>query len=334
MAVTTVLIGCGGRGIQAHGKLAKQSEKLDLLAVCDLDDARRTAASEQLGAPGVRDYHDLLARAEVQSVLIATNARWHAPIAFDAIKAGKHVLIEKPLADTAESAYALAEAAQRAGVIGMVGYQFRLSSFGQTFQQLAAQIAPLQGLFTVQRGPMGQQYFFPEHYGGVVDTATHTIHLALWSMGGTPTGVYGRVGRGSLVGDRTIEDFEMVIEFDGGVRTATVVSSMFGIQAGNTLQIIGKQGSVLSHDRKHIRVVRHPAIVQPGRFAGMAELTKEDVETAGEGDATGPMLDHFADLISGAAKEQVGATLREGAAAIAVTEAMARSAESGCKVTP
>ena len=332
MVVTTALIGCGGRGVNAHGALARRSEKLDLVAVCDLDDERRTAASEKLDVPGVRDYHELLARPDLRSVIVATNAKWHAPIALDAIKAGKHVMIEKPLAESGEVAFELADAAERAGVVAMVGYQFRLSAFGRTFKELAGSIDPLQGLFTVQRGPMGPQYFFADHYGGVVDTATHTIHLALWCMGGKPTAVMGHANRGLLKGDETIERFEALIELDGGVRTATIVSSMFGIQADNTLQVIGRSGSIVSHDRKTIRLVRHPAITQPGPRARPEGLTVEQVETAGEGDATGVMLDHFADLISGAATEQLGATLREGARAVAVTQAMARSAASGCKV--
>jgi predicted dehydrogenase len=331
MAVTTALIGCGGRGVNAQGEWARQSSKLELVAVCDLDDARRNAASERLQAPGVRDFRELLARPDLQSVLIATNAGAHALLAAEAIKAGKHVFIEKPLADTAETSFALAEAAEKAGIVGMVGYQFRLSGFGQTFHRLAQEIEPLQGLFTVQRGPMGPQYFSPEHYGGVVDTATHTIHLALWSMGGSPESAFAQIGRGRLQGDQTIEQFALIVEFDGG-RSATLVSSMFGVQAGNTLQIIGRRGNMTTHDRRTIQVVRHEPITKPGSSNGPEGLNIEQVETAGEGDATGAMLDHFADLVSGASTEQLGTTLREGAQAVAVTQAMAQAAERGCKV--
>jgi len=86
MAVTTALIGCGGRGVNAQGEWARQSSKLELVAVCDLDDARRNAASERLQAPGVRDFRELLARPDLQSVLIATNAGAHALLAAEAIK--------------------------------------------------------------------------------------------------------------------------------------------------------------------------------------------------------------------------------------------------------
>src|SRR5581483_4675419 len=116
--VTTVLIGCGNRGLNALGAWAKQSSKLQLVAVCDVYEARLEAAEAVLGVPGERDYHRLLDRKDVQSVLIATSARWHVPVALDAVRAGKHVFIEKPLADSAAAGRELARAAQEAGVVG------------------------------------------------------------------------------------------------------------------------------------------------------------------------------------------------------------------------
>jgi len=332
-AVTTVLIGCGGRGVRAHGAWTKSSPKFELLAVCDLDAARREAAGAQLGVPAEADYRRLLARDDVQSVIIATNTRAHAPIALDAIRAGKHVLIEKPLAESAAVCRRLAEAAAAAGVIGMVGYQFRFSEFGAALKREAAAINPIQALLTVQRGPMGAQYFFPDHYGGVVDTATHTVHLALWVMGGQPTGVYGTVRRGTILGDQTIEFMNVMVDFEEGARTATVISSMFGIQTENLISLIGTRGCLSSPDRRRLRIVRHQGVAQPGPNIRPPGLEVQEVDTGGGPDrSTGAMLDHFADLISGAAREQRGTTLEEGMYAVAVTEAMTRAAETGRRI--
>lgn len=328
--VTTALIGCGGRGVRAHGAHAARSEKLRLVAVCDLDDQRREAAAQQLGVPGVKDYHELLSRPDVQSVIVATNARFHAPIALDAIRAGKHVMIEKPLAEDAARARELAAAVDQHGVVGMVGYQFRFSPFALALKREVERIDPIQALMTVQRATMGRQYFFPEHYGGVVDTATHTIHLALWVMGSEPEMVYGSLHRGSIVGDQTIEFMNLLMEYDRGSRAATVVSSMFGIQAANLVQVIGRRGHVSSTDRKVIQVVTHEGIRQPEPGTPPPGLQARTIQTAGGPDtSTGTMLDHFADLISGVAETQQGTTLREGMFAVAVTQAMAESAAAG-----
>lgn len=327
-----VLVGCGGRGVQAHGAQAVRSDKLALLAVCDLDHERREAAARRLGVEGVADYRALLERDDVEAVIVATGARAHAPIALDAIRAGKHVLIEKPLAEDAATCRRLVEAAEARGIVAMVGYQFRFSTFARDLKREAARIDPIQALLTVQRGPMGPQYFFSEHYGGVVDTATHTVHLALWVMGGEPEAVYGQVHRGSVTGDQTIEAMTLVVEYDGGARAATVVSSMYGMQAPNLVQVIGRRGHVSSRDRQTLQIVTHAGI-RPGR-GNVAELESRTIETGGGMDAaTGAMLEHFADLITGAVREQAGTTLREGMYAVAVTQAMVHAAQTGRRVS-
>jgi predicted dehydrogenase len=329
--VGVVLVGCGGRGVQAHGAHAARSERLRLLAVCDPDAARREAAARALGVAGVADYRAVLERPDVQGVIVATGARQHAPIALDAIEAGKHVLIEKPLAESAAAARGLVDAAARRGVVGLVGYQLRFTAFARALKREAAALDPIQALMTVQRGPMGPQYFFPDHYGGVVDTATHTVHLALWVMGGAPEAVSGQLHRGSVRGDGTIEAMTLVVEFDGGTRSATVVSSMYGPQAANLVQVVGRRGHASSTDRTALQVVTHGGI-GAGR-GNVAGLTRRTVETGSEPDGgTGAMLDHFAALIGGAATEPEGATLREGMVAVAVTEALAEAARTGRRV--
>ena len=68
--VTTALIGCGQRGPRGHGKVAKESEKLELMAVCDIDESRAKSAGEMLGVGYVTDYHELLSRDDLESVII------------------------------------------------------------------------------------------------------------------------------------------------------------------------------------------------------------------------------------------------------------------------
>lgn len=331
--VGVVLIGCGGRGVRALGAHARQSEKFHLVAVCDADEQRLRAATEAFGVPGEADYRRLLACADVQAVLIATNTKWHAPIALDAIQAGKHVFIEKPLADTTAAARRVVEAAEAAGVVGMVGYQFRFTPFALELKRQVDALTPMQALVTRQRGPMDPQYFFPEHYGGIMDTATHDLHLALWLMGGMPEAVYGTVTRGTILGDETIEFMNLLIEYEAGRRTATVIASMLGIQTQNLIQVVGTRGSVTSLDRKTLQVVRHEGVRQPSAGVRPPGLEARTIETEGDlRDATGGMLDHFADLVAGRTHEQRGATLREGMYAVAVSEAMVEAARTGCRV--
>ena len=92
--VTTAIVGCGVRTMTFHGPHTKKSDKYELLAVCDVDAERRAYASEKLGVRALADYRDVIALENVQSIMVVTTAQWHAQIALDAIRAGKHVLVE------------------------------------------------------------------------------------------------------------------------------------------------------------------------------------------------------------------------------------------------
>lgn len=329
--VTTVLIGCGQRGPRGHGTAAKKSEKLELLAVCDIDEVRARASSELLEVEYVTDYHELLARDDLESVMIATSTKSHGPIALDAVQAGKHILVEKPLVDSVAMAKELIAAADEAGVVGLVGYQARFTPFAEALKREVSEIKPMQALMTVQRGMMAPQYFFPDHIGGVVDTATHTIHQTLCVMGGVPSGVYGSIRRGTFRGDQTIDFMNLMIEYDDGERAATVISSMGGVQTPNIIQIVGKHGTVSSTDRRTLKIVHHRGFNMDKTPIDLDVRTIDPVNEISEPAVT--MHDHFADLIRGIVSEYRGATLREGMLAIAVTEAMVESAQCGARVS-
>ena len=100
-----------------------------LAAVCGRDEAATGAAAERLGWAAVEtDWHALIARDDVQLVDIVAPGSVHAPIAIAALQAGKHVLCEKPLANTlaeAERMSAAADAAFPSGARAMVGFNYR-----------------------------------------------------------------------------------------------------------------------------------------------------------------------------------------------------------------
>ncbi|MEU6058450.1 Gfo/Idh/MocA family oxidoreductase [Streptomyces sp. NPDC047097] len=100
-----------------------------LAAVCGRDAAAVRAAADQHGwAAAETDWRELIARDDVQLVDICTPGDSHAEIAIAALEAGKHVLCEKPLANSVAEAEAMAAAAERArarGQVAMVGFNYR-----------------------------------------------------------------------------------------------------------------------------------------------------------------------------------------------------------------
>ncbi|HVA89985.1 MAG TPA: Gfo/Idh/MocA family oxidoreductase [Chloroflexota bacterium] len=117
-------------GIQAH----RQGE---VAALCARNQPRAAAMAARLGVPDVyTDYHELLARPDIEAVTIATPDVLHAPIALAALAAGKHVFCEKPLAMTVAQAEQMVAVAARADRIAMVGFTFRYTRALQTLRRL------------------------------------------------------------------------------------------------------------------------------------------------------------------------------------------------------
>jgi predicted dehydrogenase len=103
----------------------RNSPDWDLVAVCDLDEAK---ARRVIGARSTVEVETslqrLLERDDIEAVAIATPARTHSPIALAALAAGKHVLVEKPLADSHEIGQLMVKAAADKGLVLMTDHTF------------------------------------------------------------------------------------------------------------------------------------------------------------------------------------------------------------------
>ena len=122
----TIGIGGMGNGDTSHAIASPGSR---LVAVCDIYEGRLTHAKEAYGSDifTTRDYREVLARKDVDAVIIATPDHWHARIAMDAMDAGKDVYVEKPMVQKWEDGTKVVETARRTQRILQVGSQ-RVSS--------------------------------------------------------------------------------------------------------------------------------------------------------------------------------------------------------------
>jgi predicted dehydrogenase len=99
---------------------------VELVAAADVYDGRFAEARQVFGPQLVttRDYRELLARADIDAVIIATPDHWHRQQALDALAAGKHVYLEKPMVHTVDEGQALIAAQRTSGRVLQVGSQF------------------------------------------------------------------------------------------------------------------------------------------------------------------------------------------------------------------
>jgi predicted dehydrogenase len=115
------IIGCGEITQLMHLPILHELDAFTVTGLCDLSSEVLAQLSKRWGvAATTTDYEQLIALPEVEAVLICTYD--HAPVASAAIAAGKHVLVEKPLAFTVDEARSLQAAADAAGIVAQVGY--------------------------------------------------------------------------------------------------------------------------------------------------------------------------------------------------------------------
>jgi len=299
---------------------------MELVAVCDIDEERAKKASDEFGVPYETSHKQLLARDDLDAVLISTHTRHHAPVILDAIEAGKHFIVEKPFTDTTAVAKEIVEKSKAAGIIGTIGYQARFSSFAEVLKENVPKIDLVQVVWTRQRGFMNPQYFFPEHYGGVMDTVSHDIDLVLWLVGWEPVRVFADVQRGSFKGDDTIEFVSAVIQFrkDGAERVANLSGSLAGVQTQNIHQFIGRRGTICAVGRSSVQIAIHEGFNEDKSIRNLHTETitipKEPMD---------PLLRlyyNFAEAVLEGGELRV--TLEHGMKAIAVSEAIAESGRS------
>lgn len=128
--VNLALIGAGGMGVQ-DTETALRVDGVQLVAACDLYDGRLADARERWGADltTTRDYREVLARDDVDAVIVATPDFWHRDICVAALAAGKGVYCEKPMVHSVAEGPSVLAAAQKSGRTFQVGSQ-GLSSLG------------------------------------------------------------------------------------------------------------------------------------------------------------------------------------------------------------
>ncbi|HWR51735.1 MAG TPA: Gfo/Idh/MocA family oxidoreductase, partial [Bryobacteraceae bacterium] len=119
------LIGAGGMG-SGDARTALAAGGTEMIAACDIYDGRLTRVKEVWG-DGIfttRDYREVLARKDVDAVIIATPDHWHSAITIAALEAGKDVYCQKPMVQKVEQGRAVIEAAKKSGRIMQVGSQY------------------------------------------------------------------------------------------------------------------------------------------------------------------------------------------------------------------
>ncbi len=138
------------------------------------------------------DYRELLAREEINTVLIATRHDTHSRIVVEALKAGKTVFVEKPLAINAEGLREVAEAATQSQGRVMVGFNRRFSSLATEMKNFLMDAAPLAIGYRVNAGEIPKESWIQGDEGGgrIVGEVCHFVDFIQFLTGADPVDVF------------------------------------------------------------------------------------------------------------------------------------------------
>jgi predicted dehydrogenase len=244
-----------------------------MAAICGRDRSRVAAAADRLGwAATETDWKRLVSRDDVDLVDVCTPGSSHAEISIAALEAGKHVLCEKPLANTVEEARAMAAAAERAaagGVRAMVGFNFRRVPAVALARELVA-AGRLGALRHVRAAYLGSHLLDPElplvwrlqaaeaGSGALGDLGAHAIDLAQYLAGDRIAGVSALTetfvrerpladGSGGQLGPVTVDDAALFIARFAGGALGGFEATRFatGHTEGLRVELNGELGSIV-----------------------------------------------------------------------------------------
>ena len=226
-----------------------------LVAIADEDEPRGRDAAARYGAEYMPDVAALLAREDLQAVVICTENARHKEITVAAAEAGKHVLCEKPLATTRADALTMIETCGRHGVKLQTAFPVRFNAPTVVLREAVRAGEIGQPLAISARNPgtfPGGWFGDPELAGGgaVIDHTVHVVDALRWIFDAEVVEVYAEVS--TRIYDIPVDDTGLLmLRLSNGLPVSLDTSwsrpANWPIWGGVTIDVIGEQG-VLSLD--------------------------------------------------------------------------------------
>ncbi|NOU91867.1 gfo/Idh/MocA family oxidoreductase [Paenibacillus sp. LMG 31456] len=251
----TAIIGLGSiSGI--HLKAVVGLDSSELKAVVDVNESLAKQVAAEYGCDYYTDYKEMLKREDIQVVHLCTAHHLHAPMAVDVLNAGKHVLTEKPMAETKAAGQSMLQAAvQNPDVQLGVIFQNRYNAASQRIKKAVdsgefGKLICMKGIVTWYRN---SSYYETEwkgkwatEGGGVlINQSIHTLDLLHW-FGGDIASVKGSFSNDSLEDVIEVEDtVHAYVEFENGARAIFYATNAYLKNSPVELEVVFEKGSLV-----------------------------------------------------------------------------------------
>ncbi|MGO1739882.1 MAG: Gfo/Idh/MocA family protein [Actinomycetaceae bacterium] len=245
------IVGVGGIAL-SHMAALRTMTSARLVAVCDVDAARAAEVAHAERCAGYGSAEELLADDAVDAVIVCTPNMTHESLGLQVLEAGKHLLMEKPLALTPDGARAVAAEADARGLALAVGHSHRFADQSLAVREVidAGEIGSPRFVRVVMNGgwiwPGWQSWVLnPELSGGhSLHNGVHLVDLASWWIGEPATSVFS-VGQHATSESLQIHDYlVMELGFAGGASAVCEISR--GERPRNAgyleLTVVGSEG--------------------------------------------------------------------------------------------
>lgn len=302
------VIGTGFWG-KNHARVYTELAETDLIAICDIDAERARSVAKQFGVKPYVNTGSLLKNKDIEAVSICTWSTRLAKEALKALKAGKHVLVEKPMAADSRQAQKLLQTAEKEALHLTVGFLMRFIPGLQHIER-AVKDRTIGELVCATSKRVSQ---WPERIGdvGVVkDTAIHDIDVMRYIFNEDPVAVYGKTGN---MAHTKFEDYaQLMLTFEGG-KTAFIESNWLTPYKTRTLVVTGSKAIMrLDYITQELTIENEKETLQP-RYPVKEPLKLE--------------LQNFAKSIL--ENERPLATGEDGLKALRIAEAALKSSATG-----
>jgi UDP-N-acetylglucosamine 3-dehydrogenase len=306
LGVAVVGTGFWGRN---HARVFKELEETELLAVCDINAERAKNVAKQFGVKAYTSMGKLLKRKDIEAVSVCV---WSLHLAKETLKvlsAGKHVLVEKPMATNVKQAEKLLETANKKGLHLTVGFLMRFIP-GIQLMKNAIKDRTIGNLVCATAKRVSE---WPERIGdvGVVkDTAIHDIDIIRYLFSEEPIAVYAKTGN---MKHKKFEDYaQIMLTFEGG-KSAFIESNWLTPYKTRTLVVTGSKAIMkLDYITQELTIEDAKETIQP-RYPWREPLKLE--------------LQHFANCILKEEKPLI--TGMDGLKALQIAEAALKSSATG-----
>jgi predicted dehydrogenase len=323
------LIGAGFMGAQHAASLSALPEAA-LAAIADSREERAASLAGSVGATPYADYREMLARENLEAVIVATSDGAHRDPCVAAARAGTHVLVEKPLATTLEDCDAMAAAADEHGICLLVGHTLRWEPrYALARERIAGgEIGLLSYIYARRNNMIGVARRVGADTNVARFLAVHDIDWVQWALGERATHVTARSVSRVLTDLDTPDVYFLLLRFASRVvaciEAAWILPEQGSCQRDFQLEAVGSEGALyISVQDQGLRIDTSAGLRFPDILYGPVIHGKAHGVYVEE-------LRHFLDVVRRDVPPACSAA--EGRAAVAAVLAAEESAASGAEV--